>query len=149
MKLGAAGAAACALPTLHLASASGTADLKPAAAGKIFIPASLKTGMGNDDWPRGVFAIDPETATCNKVCDFYWYVSRRMLRGSAHLTGTEGTSSEAVSRPACSVVKMKRRDMANRNAEAVDDRLPATYALEPDNVRMFGPDGNGHLNPLQ
>jgi len=46
-------------------------------------------------------------------------------------------------------MQMKRRDMANRNAEAVDDGLPASYALEPDNVRMFGPDGNGHLKPLR
>jgi len=46
-------------------------------------------------------------------------------------------------------MQMQSRDMANSNAEAVHDRLPAAYALKSDNVRMFGPDRIGHLKPLR
>jgi len=70
LKLGAAGSAACALPTLHLASADGPDDVKPASAGKIYVHAVLNTASANDGPLRGIFAIDPGTSTWNKVCDF-------------------------------------------------------------------------------
>src|SRR5262245_18916268 len=54
LKLGAAGAAACALPTLHLASAEGPAVVEPPAVGKIYVHADWNAGPGNDDAQRGV-----------------------------------------------------------------------------------------------
>jgi len=68
LKLAAAGAAACALPTLHLATADAPDDAK--AAGKIYLYADLKTGMGDEDSTKGVFAVDPETGSWNKIVDF-------------------------------------------------------------------------------
>src|SRR5262249_552599 len=62
LKLGAAGAAACAVPTLHLASAEGPDGPLASGAGKIYLHANYNTGEGDDDALKGVFAIDPETA---------------------------------------------------------------------------------------
>lgn len=70
LKLGAAGAAVWAVPTLHPATADGTDDAKPPAAGKIYVHATLKTGNGDEDWSTGIFAIDPTTAAWAKISDF-------------------------------------------------------------------------------
>jgi Tol biopolymer transport system component len=70
LTLGAACAAACALPTLLPASVDVPDDAKAVAAGKIYVYGELKIGMGDDDSIKGVFAIDPETAAWNKVSDF-------------------------------------------------------------------------------
>jgi Tol biopolymer transport system component len=69
LKLGAAGAATCALPTLHLASADGPDDVKPVAAGKIYVHATFPMGGGGKGSNTGLFAIDPATSTCDKVLD--------------------------------------------------------------------------------
>ncbi len=70
LKLGVGGAAACALPTLHLASADGPDPAKAPTAGKIYIQANFKTGEGQDDPRSGVFAVDPVTASRTRVTDF-------------------------------------------------------------------------------
>src|SRR5262245_58310518 len=70
LKLGIVGTVACAVPTLHLASAEGPAGAKAPGAGKIYLHADFNTGDGNDDSLKGIFAIDPESAARTKVCDF-------------------------------------------------------------------------------
>jgi hypothetical protein len=70
LKLGAAGAAACALPTLHLASAEGPNEAKSMAAGKIYVHATFPMGSDGKESNTGIFAIDPATSACDKVLDF-------------------------------------------------------------------------------
>src|SRR6516162_10295369 len=67
LKLGAAGTAACALPTLHLASAGGPDDPKVADQGKIYVRANFKLGGGEND---GIFVVDPETSNWTKITEF-------------------------------------------------------------------------------
>jgi TolB protein len=69
LKLGAAGVAACALPTLHIASADDPKVASPAGSGTIYVWANLRTGEG-EGWVMGLFAVDPETSTYNKISDF-------------------------------------------------------------------------------
>ncbi len=69
LKLVAAGAAACALPTLHLASADGPDQAKPAAAGKIYVRAAFWVGEGREKADVGIFAIDPATSARVKVLE--------------------------------------------------------------------------------
>src|SRR5271165_6550862 len=67
LKLGAAGCAACALPTLRRAAADGAADAN--GPGKIYVYAHLKTGA-DDNEDKGIFAVDPATANWVKLSDF-------------------------------------------------------------------------------
>jgi len=67
LKLSAVGCVACALPTLHQATADGPKGAK--GAGKIYVYAHLKTGA-DDNEDKGIFAIDPETASWVKLGDF-------------------------------------------------------------------------------
>lgn len=66
LKLGAGAAAACALPTFHLASA----DAPPAGAGKIYITAYLNTGRGDKGWEAGLFVVDPTTNAVHRIYGF-------------------------------------------------------------------------------
>ncbi len=70
LKLGVGGAAACALPTLHLASADVPDLARAPSTGRIYIQANFKIGGGQDDSLNGVFAVDPATASRTKVSDF-------------------------------------------------------------------------------
>ena len=70
LTLAAACAVICALPTFHLAAADGQDDAKSTSTGKIYVYADLKTGPGAADSDKGIFAIDPKTATWIKVSDF-------------------------------------------------------------------------------
>ena len=71
LKLGAAGTAVCAFPTLHLATAVPPDDAKANAGsvGKIYVAASVKAGEG-DPSTMGVFVIDPDTSKWTRFCDF-------------------------------------------------------------------------------
>jgi Tol biopolymer transport system component len=69
LKLGAAGAAACALPTLHPASGDGTGDARPAAGGKIYVRAAFWVGEGREKADVGIFAIDPATSARVQVLE--------------------------------------------------------------------------------
>src|SRR5436305_987248 len=78
LRLGAAGAALAALPTLRLASALEPASLaddagKAAPPGRIYAHARLDTGDGEIE---GIFAIDPKTASWTKVGDRAGHLSR-------------------------------------------------------------------------
>ena len=69
LKLGAAGAAACAMPTLHLAEADGPADDRPAPVGKIYVNVSFVNGPEPRDRDRGIFAINPDTGAHERLRD--------------------------------------------------------------------------------
>ncbi|MEJ7637888.1 MAG: hypothetical protein WKF75_07890 [Singulisphaera sp.] len=81
LKLSVGGAAACAVPTLHLASADGPDVAKGPSPGRIYIQANFKTGGGHDDALAGIFAIDPATATRTRVSDFKAAFASRAMAG--------------------------------------------------------------------
>jgi tricorn protease-like protein len=68
LKMSAVGATACALPTIHFATADEPVVANAADPGKIYIHANLVTGVGNDS-VDGIFAVDPETANWTKISD--------------------------------------------------------------------------------
>lgn len=68
LKLAAGGAAAFALPPLHLASAEGLGS-RPRGAGKLYASAGFKKAEG-EGVEEGLFVIDPDTAARTKVSDF-------------------------------------------------------------------------------
>jgi Tol biopolymer transport system component len=70
LKLGAVGAAAGALPTLHLASADGPGGTEPAATGKIYVRAAFWVGEGRQKADVGIFAIDPATSARVQVLEY-------------------------------------------------------------------------------
>ncbi|AMV36208.1 PD40 domain-containing protein [Planctomyces sp. SH-PL62] len=66
LQLAAAGAAACALPTLRRASAQ-AAEPRPAGPGTIYLNANFSTGSRYDEALDGLWAVDPSTGDRKRI----------------------------------------------------------------------------------
>lgn len=93
LTLAAACALICAVPTFHLAAADGRDDARSTSTGKIYVYADLKTGPGDADSEKGIFAIDPRTGNWIKVSDFEGTV--RVSRDGRMLALTRAGKIEA------------------------------------------------------